>query len=322
MMEDLVIANSNMSDVDVLLCYELDDSHGWDDNDFELTVPLSTSIPYGHYLYRAETDCGGIVDARRVVSNASGKKVVYKGRTWQGILAGKVLSPDSGQDYLTYSGDLNTIIAYVISRTGLGGVFVASSELAGTSASGRFDRYANAYTALRKVCRSKSHRLRIRKLSPGLVELAAVPLTVHELDSDHCMFDIEENRRPVNHLICLGKGELSNRTVLHLFADEAGNVSTTQTLFGVDEVTEVYDYSSADSADLQQKGIERLSGYQESDSCDIDLANGQGYEIDDKVHVTDVDTGVEITAAVSQVVVEVDECGLETVSYEVGNVTF
>ena len=58
--------------------------------------------------------------------------------------------------------------------------------------------------------------------------------------------------------MCLGKGELAQRTVIDLYADESGNVSKTQSMFGIDEVERAYDYSSAEDADLEQEGIKRL----------------------------------------------------------------
>jgi hypothetical protein len=36
------------------------------------------------------------------------------------------------------------------------------------------------------------------------------------------------NNSGVNHLICLGSGELQNRIVVHLYVDADGNISQTQ----------------------------------------------------------------------------------------------
>ena len=49
------------------------------------------------------------------------------------------------------------------------------------------------------------------------------------------------NKMGVNHLICLGSGELRNRTVVHLYVDGNGNISQTQTFTGLEERAEVLD---------------------------------------------------------------------------------
>ena len=43
----------------------------------------------------------------------------------------------------------------------------------------------------------------------------------------------------VNHLICLGQGELKNRIVRHLYVDQNGNIGSTQYYTGVDEIAAV-----------------------------------------------------------------------------------
>ena len=84
-----------------------------------------------------------------------------------------------------------------------------------------------------------------------------------EWDSTQLEFEITQNNRPVNHLVCLGQGDLSNRAVIHLFTDEDGNIQPyasdnpledadyitdeqNKVITGIDEVAEVYDYPNAE----------------------------------------------------------------------------
>jgi hypothetical protein len=63
----------------------------------------------------------------------------------------------------------------------------------------------------------------------------------------------------INHLICLGSGQLRDRYVLHLYADETGAISTTQTITGLAERVAVYDYGNIeDNADLEKEGREHF----------------------------------------------------------------
>lgn len=72
-------------------------------------------------------------------------------------------------------------------------------------------------------------------------------------------FSTKDVQNGINHLICLGKGELKDRQVVHLYSDEKGNISQTQTFTGLSERTSTYDYSSAETLDdLIKGGTERL----------------------------------------------------------------
>ena len=88
--------------------------------------------------------------------------------------------------------------------------------------------------------------------------MRAVPITdyssEYEYDSDSDIdFKVKICRNGVNHLICLGKGELKDRMVIHLYVDSAGNVGQTQYYKGIDEVEAVYDSSGAEQDDLLKR---------------------------------------------------------------------
>lgn len=319
---DLVLCDGSFSDQKVMGGYTLDLAFGKDENDFQITVPINEDLPIGWYVYYAETEWGGIIDSREIDATGETPKRIYSGRTWHGMLSHSILCPDAGQDYLSYSGDLNAIIAAAIARLGLGSVFCAAEEPCGITASGNYERYIDAYSGLRKVCRSKGCRLKVSKRSQGLVELSAVPLETHELDSDQYTFSIKDDARPVNHLVCLGKGELRNRAVIHLFADTNGAISQTQTFFGAAHVGEVYDCSNSETDDLLEQGIDKLSEYQDSSSCELVLADGLRFEIDDIINATSVETGIQIITSIAKAIVTMLADGTFEVSYEVGTLTY
>lgn len=317
--EDLVLADSSLADFKVLGEYDLDLAYGASENDFALTVDLGQKIPYGSFAFYDESDWGGTVDTSEIVGNGKTTQLRYGGRTWQGILDKTFLCPDSGRDYLPYSGDLNAIIAFVIARQGKGDVFTASAEATGVTASGNFERHVSAFAGLSKLCRSKGYKLSFRKASGGKVEVSAVKAVTHELDSDHYKFDIKKSGRFVNHLICLGSGELKDRVVVHLYADANRKISQTQTFFGADEIAEVYDYNNADRAELIEKGMEKLQEYLDSDTCELTVSECTGFDVGDMVHAVNVEEDIEITATIEKVVVSSDGETVD-VSYEIGNI--
>ena len=157
----------------------------------------------------------------------------------------------------------------------------------------------------------------------GVVILAAVPVVDYtkdeQFDSDMVPLKVKKNYRPVNHLICLGKGELAERTVIHLYADKDGNISRTQSLFGLDEVTRKLDYPSVESEEeLLSKGMEELEKYQNKDEVNIDfISDEESYDIGDIVGAKDHITGLEVSTEITKKIVTVQN-GVTKISYKVG----
>ena len=212
-MNDLVITNSQLHDRHIPQRMALDLAFGVDENDFTLELPLAFSLQAGDYFYFADTECGGIVDGAEIDYSGKVTKLVYFGRSWQGILSRSIICPNSGSAYLAYSGDLHSIFSTIISRQGLSGLFTVKYSDAGVTASGNFDRYTDVYSAFKKICRSKGYKLVMRKTSALTVELSAVKADPILLDSDQYRLRIKEGRY-TNHLVCLGSGEGKDRVVV------------------------------------------------------------------------------------------------------------
>lgn len=109
----------------------------------------------------------------------------------------------------------------------------------------------------------------------GYVQVRAVPIvdysSEYEFSNDQNMnFTMDDNKRGVNHLVCLGKGELKDRLVIHLYVDEKGNVGQTQYYRGIDEIEETYPVTNI-SVNSKQ-----LDGYTVF-NYPISMANGWNY---------------------------------------------
>lgn len=260
---DLIYADSDKKDIGVLQYYDLDMAFGTDENNFELELDLSEHcMDYGYFIYAENTEYGGIVDTIEI-DNGS-KRVKYAGRTWHGILAKSVICPEG--DYYTVTGDANEIISDLIEYQGLSDIFNVSQENSGVEITQYSFRYTDLYHGLVYMLREFQGKLNLAWID-GKIQLSAslaVDFTNDdEWDSSQLEFQISQNNRPVNHLVCLGQGNLTDRAVIHLFTDEDGNIqeyasenpmedadyilsTDNQVLFGIDEVCEVYDYSSAE----------------------------------------------------------------------------
>ena len=320
---DLIYTNADRVDQGVLQDCMLDLAFGADENDFELEVPAEgVTLEAGSLLYIEGTEYGGMVDGMRYTSADGVKR--YTGRTWHGILNSKVIQPDAGADYYTVSGDANAVLAVVLQRLSLSALFVAADGSSGLSVSYQFNRYCGGYDGLRAMLDSVGGKLRMEVLGTGRVRLSAVPVTRYvkenEWDSDRMTIDATQLWHPVNHLICLGKGDLRQRQVVHLYADANGDLSTTQTSTGLAERVAVYDYANAESLEsLTANGMAKLAEYQAGDSCKASLADSETvYDIGDVVGVCDAVTGLSVETTITKKIVTISG-GVVTVSYKTGS---
>lgn len=319
---DLIYMNAAREDMGVLHDYKLDLAYGEDENDFELQIPAAAHCcGKGFFLYIEGSEHGGIVD--EIGSDTEAAEVTYTGRTWHGLLNSKVIEPDAGQDYLVLRGEANAVLGQLITRLGLGDLFAASEEDSGLIISSyKMNRYIAAYDGIRKMLKTEEGKLRFA-FKGGRVILSAHPRGNYtqdgNLDSDLIDLKVKQHYHPVNHLICLGRGELAAREVIHLYADAAGNISKTQTLTGLDERAEVYENSVVESLEeLESRGIDRLKELALADEVEValDESNDQ-YEIQDIVGATDNITGLTASAEITKKIVTIDN-GQITISYKVG----
>ena len=316
-MEPVIIyTNTNGVDQGAIRSFDLDLAFGADEQSFECSFS-GVNLTGGEYLYIDGTEYGGIVD--QYTQQTGSEVTTYIGRTWHGILAGKVLVPASGNDYYTLSGDANTCIASVLTKVGLSSVFTARSTAAGFTVNYQFDRFCNAYEGLLKMCQSVGAVLMIQR-HDGKTEIWAeqVSTITDEADSDLMRFDVTKAHRVVNHLVCAGEGELQDRIVIDLYADSSGNISQSQSLTGVDEIALYYNYSGADSAELLSSGTQKLKEYQTNGGASVDSVGVGDWHVGNKLEVRDNRTGVTVTAVIAKKIVKVSQ-GVLTVDYEIGD---
>lgn len=323
-MADVIIADGKLTPHASVSQVTLDWACGTDENDFELTIDdaLAPNISQGWYFWLDGSDVGGRIVDRRVSVAGGTSTTTWIGQSWTGMLAAKILQPDSGQDYLTVSGRLPDILTGLVKRIGLDGVFAVQSDDASTVTNWRFEnpRYVDAYTGFRNLLASCGRRLDFQaKDDHILLGITPVGIIANTIDSDLVDFKAETNRRAVNHLIGLGSQELKNRLVVDCFADAKGEVSDKRTFSGVDEICATYDYSNADLSTLQFETKKHLQELQTGGSVEVTLSDevGDGLRVDDKIVATDQASGVNVTAVVTKRIVKIDS-GILTSTFEVG----
>ena len=275
---DVSYADASKRDEGILHGGLLDVAFGIDENSFALTLDAKApSKPSDDgIVYVDGTEYGGLIDWDE--SDAAKGIVRYGGRSWHGVLNDKVLEPDPGADYLTASGEANAVILGLIGRMGLTGLFTSSAKDSGIAVNYRFERYCTGYSGIRAMLKASGAKLKIAyDGAQRKAVLWAEPIADHSsgIDADAsgrmAKLSIRRVRRPYNHLVCLGQGEKKDRIVIHLYADAEGAISQTQTLFGEDERTAVYNYNNADAEELMEQGVEKLKELQEADTIEADV---------------------------------------------------
>lgn len=316
---DLIYTNANGVDLGVLSAYAFDLSFGASENDFEITLGADdATLEMGAIIYMEGTEYGGIVDGLKL--NTNGETITYKGRTWHGLLNSKVIQPNSGEDYFIVSGDANGIIAALIARLGLSGLFVAAEGAAGISISNyKIHRYCKAYDGLIAMLEDNGAKLKFEWKDRAVI-LSAVPAadyTDSPVDGDIAILTVEQQSKKVNHLICLGAGNLADREVIHLYVDQFGKIGDVQYYTDLDEFCDTYENSN--SEDLRSDGIAKLKELQNTDKAEINLSEYEGitYDIGDIVGAKEYKSGVSVAATVTQKIVKINN-GIVSTEYKTG----
>lgn len=313
-----VVFDSALGNVRELADFTLDLAFGSDENAFTLTCAEEYAPKEGQYVFIDGTEYGGIVDESTYDAGREPTGLVTcTGRTWHGILAAKRIMPEG--DHLRVSGKVGDVLASLVSMMGLGAIF--SVELGGANVSYTFERFCDGYGGIRAMLKASGMKPTMR-FANGRVALSAAPIVdyANKVDSDLLDFTITSVHRCVNHLVCAGTGELEDRAVIHFYADGSGNVSHTQTFFGVDEICALYDYSNADEEKLEEEGKKKLQEYQTQGSVEIEAHDDIDVDVGDAISARDNAHGRMVTATVVKKIVKVSR-GVATYGYEVGSET-
>lgn len=309
------------AELDLDLSYEADNKDGV--NDGELIV-TDQSIDYGYYIFCPGTEYGGrILDLKRKTSSFS--KTWYFD-TWRRMLGQSIIEPPEGEAYYTVDDmDANLMLKELLLGR-FDEIFVVAEKLSGIVVSGKFDRYITLLDGVSKMLNKHGARIKISAVQGGpgekfFVQIEAVPIEDYSDEIEYSQdskvnLTIRDKRRGINHLICLGSGELTERLVRHLYVQEDGSIGDNQYYFGIEERTAIFDYPNAeDENELLESGIkelESLRNYKKMEMSvdDLDL------DIGDVVAGRDRETGLYLAQRIVNKVLKIKK-GKETISYKV-----
>ena len=315
---DLIFTNAKRVDQGIFSAYALDMSYGAEENDFELILGANESmLENDAVIYMENTEYGGMVGGLKTSTNS--ETITYHGRTWHGILNSKIIEPDTGENYLVVSGDANEVLAFIVARLGLSGLFVADENLSGIDISRyQFHRYCKGYDGLMAMLADNGAKLKV-VWKNRFVVLSAVPVVDYSetpVDDDIAVVSVESHSDKVNHLICLGAGNLSEREVIHLYVDQFGRIGEVQYYTGLAEIVDTYENSNSEN--LREDGIKRFKELRNTDKAEMALSETETiYDIGDIVGATEYRTGIKVTETVKQKIVKINN-GVLSTEYKTG----
>lgn len=322
----LVVTGTDREDIGEVPFISLDVAFGSDENNFKLSAYADDfTTGKGALVYVDGTEYGGIIDAVEVTLDSSERRIVsYSGRTWQGILANQIITPDAGRDYYSVSGEANGVLGEVIARQGIGDIMAADTSDSGVAITGyTFERFTDAYTGLRKMLAAADALLACSydHVARRCV-LAAVPRAqIDEQSIDELSITMRSTRSP-NHVIVGGAGDLGQRVVVHRYADDQGNVSATQTITGAAEVVHFYDYTTANQAEAEEVAESWLKDAQSADAIEVAVTDDElDFRVGDVVPVSDAQTGTEASGAIAKKILRINADGSVSKTYETVNET-
>lgn len=238
-----------------------------DANDVEIVCERGF-LNFGMYLICPGTEYGALIE--ELDSWTNNNKETWAGNSFRRFLQEIVIEPPTGEDYRIVSGDAHDIMRNIL-KDAYDQLFAVPYVPSGIKLENyKFDRYTDALTGFNKMLADKNARIDIEiqqggSDEPFLIALSAVPIQnlseeIEFSQDSNIAINLQESRRGINHLICLGKGELRDRQVVHLYAQLDGSILQDKKYYtGLQERTEVYDYSNAESLDdLISKGKKRL----------------------------------------------------------------
>lgn len=277
-------------------------------NDFTITMSidnLPAELRNGALVYEIGSEYGGIVNG--IGANTATNKATVYGTTWRGMLSQKVITPPNGKAYYQARGEANTVLSDLIDKE-FDGLIIADGFTTDITVN-RDYRYTNLLEGIEKMLIDQNARLDIKTAYVDKqikVYVSAIPVNDFtsdiELNNDYGIaLDAKKIKSGVNHVICLGKGELTDRTVIHLYKLANGQITmdSTNAIKGKDERTITYDYSSAETEeDLIEGGKKKFD-----ENCDeesLAMTISEKVEIGDIVGARERVTGIYMSKPVTQ----------------------
>lgn len=287
-------------------------------NDVEISCEKGV-LDFGMYLISPGTEYGALIE--ELDSWTDEKEEKWMGNAFRKFLQEFIIEPPEGQDYKIVEGDAHVVMRQILNGA-FDNLFTIPEESSGIKIENyQFDRYTDALAGFTKMLIRKNARINIEikqggSNEPFSVVLSAVPIQnlsseIEYSQDSKIAINLRESRRGINHLICLGKGELKNRQVVHLYAQLDGSVSKEKYYTGLKERTAIYDLSNAESMEeLRKSGEDRLKELMGAKTMRM-TAQSENLQIGDIIAGRNYENGMYLQKPIVQKIVRVENGTIE-----------
>ncbi len=298
------------------------------ENSFEIKIQ-NKYFDKEKYWYECQffcegTEYGGIIRGVNPVTEDGVIKLT--GPTWRGLLNEQPIHEESNT-YLYLDGEANSVLNRLVHKLELEDIFVVSSQNSGIEF---FNYQVPLQTMLlegfEEALGECGARLDIKYVTgeangKGYVLIAAKKIVDRSNDIEvsedgNVKINILDHRGGVNHLICLGKGELGGRDRVDLYAWPDGSIRKEQYYTGIYRHAQYYENTNADDAiKLESEGRKKFEDLKNYKQLKISVSNLE-LELGDIVGGRERITDITMKSPVVRKILTVSGKGRETIQYK------
>lgn len=325
---EFIIADENREDIGFVdKTAALDIDIGSTD-DFTLSVDLSLynaeKYKAGNFIYSIGTEYGGVLDDPETSTSAN--TLVFTGDTFRGRLKKKYIEPDKNSAYRIVSGEVHSVMSVLVKEQ-FESLYKVSDISTNISVNHyQFNRYCSLYDGLIDMLAAVGHRLHIESKYEDdrlIIELSAVPISDYSDDiefsqNSNIKFKIKKYTNVYNYMLALGKGELTEREVIHLKNDN-GVITQVSSIPKGDDV-KVYLYDNTSAEELLKDSISKFREINTADTYSMTIKDNLELDIGDIVGGRDYITGAVIAQPITKKIIKINH-NEQSISYEIGGST-
>ena len=279
--------------------------YGKQENDFELTISSinrDSSFDEGSLFYWEGTEFGGMVENKKV--DTSKNSLTFKGSTFRGMLEKEYIQPPTGSAYLVLKGEANTIIQQLIGNK-FGDLFVVDDIGSSGITIDYQVRDLNLLEGIEKMLGKVNARLEISIKKDGKVHLKAVPIqdlsgSLQYDNSYQVHMLVETAKKPYNHVLALGKGELTERLRVNLYLQQDGTWGDNEYYTGLQRKTYKHeDTNIEDIEELKEKAVEKVKEVNGTETLSVSFSSDDA-SLFDIVAAKEEITGISFKQPITQ----------------------
>lgn len=297
-------------------------------NDFEIRMDLPKST-YDLLWKENEVSCIVYVDGEEYGGIISGSEIdieagtiTYSGWTWRGLLNLYIIEPPSGQDYRVVTSGTN--LATALRALPMNPYISVQNTSYRAKRQFQYNRYIPVHEGATNLLKDTDSDLRMyfkydedsgkALLTIGKTTDRTDLIEISQDYDDRVRVSITRDGNTPKHVICMGGGELKDREIVHLYADDDWNVGTTA-ISGAYPVN-TYEYSGSDS--LLSDGKKHFKELIDQHTQIEVFVSGIKLNLGDVIAAREILTGQYVTAEITKIVWKNNDAGLfstETFEY-------